>query len=848
MQSIVAKLRQLLVQLILHHKECMIFPRTWHRFKHIVNSIPTNSDNQEIQAAVHRVSSRNDRLTIPIDPRTRKYANPTKQALNLLDTTRVDGSIARLLQSLLDLDLELSRLVHTILRWAASRYRLGRHRTYVATRLLRKLIADGRDIDSLVWTYIKTVDQDSTISRLDIFRVIGELARTGDFSVAHFLQHIISVGALYEQLEGSTSRSPLIDLLVHIPTHNLPHGTASLREILLNSTAFNQTAEDDQVTNFQDTVTSHIQALGKPGASRSLDFCKFSSRLTLNRIYELGFWLRALFVSSRDRRSSELYGAQASASASSVFYVVRCALEEFQDYPCLADVLGMSMDSDDQQLLTSITDTLHFGHEAFKGLGAMKKLFDSLIDRYESLRNQQLISKEFCSALLDLCSTLEADSSILSLLMQDIERCNQLGVAAMCSPASDNLEFINSIADPDDEIERILSSGTTMDERMISRVFNRIVAKTDGLEKRDSQCQLSLGSQLFRLRSFDAVLFDTLLSTWLSDLMSQMDNLVGLFHVILPAVVGSGCLAVESFVQITRKVIDRLETEATPGQFRLQLDLVKALLPDMGSTSSPEMYKYRLACRNYCLASGANLMDQIRQMMELASHSQGSDDEKSVIQLLNSPGLRLSIMAHLLDPGADDAATEIENILNASAPEMAMSLAEKLFDPEGSTGILDLDLKDKISAVFAHADELSLPFCLVELHAILGHAVAEDDQVAQAFFDSITTSEPSIREMILDILGGLDSARKRKIGEISESRIFSIIDQPTSNGLAMVSETGRLITASLETFDLTAQELSPDIDSAALSLLLEKLRGLLENLMIQNPSEISAAAPTLSQR
>jgi mediator of RNA polymerase II transcription subunit 12 len=95
------------------------------------------------------------------------------------------------------------------------------------------------------------------------------------------------------------------------------------------------------------------------------------------------------------------------------------------------------------------------------------------------------------------------------IISYDLNQLSQKNTLAACSPASDNMgEVMQTGSFSDDEIERILSSGTSMDQQMMARVLRKIVGN---LEEHLAKGSLHLHPHhtwFHRLRSFDEPAFE----------------------------------------------------------------------------------------------------------------------------------------------------------------------------------------------------------------------------------------------------------------------------------------------------------------------------------------------------
>jgi mediator of RNA polymerase II transcription subunit 12, fungi type len=598
-QPLLAKMQSLLTILAVSHKGCLILPRTWSRFKNIIQSIPGTAKNPDLSSAIDILTTRNDRLVLRAG--TDRVHNPEKELIILLDTARIDVSIGQLALRCVEVGAHVSILVRTVLRWAASVYRQGDHRVYIAAALLSRFKDHHSDVDAAIWNVAAGLENDRGIHEVEVCRVVAELVRSRQFSIGPFLRYLISTGAVSSP-HDSTKVSfkfaiitksfhanslqpipPLLRLLQDLPDQDLPEEVSNLRKILLQSAGLASPVEDVSSATFQAAVLAQISSI-QSGGDWAYPILEVVD-LHLCQRFPLAIWLRDLMLSnagkepeSADHNTWNLLSTNTAAQGT--FCVIRDALEQLQDYPCLADVLEITLETNDQHLLTSITDTLNYGYRCFVALGAMKNIFNKLVDRYETMRSGHTLLKPFCLALLKLCSTLDADQSLVAQLNQDLIRCDQLNTAAICSPASDNAElFQASYTDLDEEIERILGSGSLMDEQMVDRMFKRITSRVEEHYK-TAGARVPIGQWLLRLRGFDSHAFDQHMRDWISSLLSKMETWKMLYDFILPGVVGSGCLSLGDFVQCAEQCAEALSEKDLSFQCCFQVEFLEALLPD----------------------------------------------------------------------------------------------------------------------------------------------------------------------------------------------------------------------------------------------------------------------------
>ena len=270
-----------------------------------------------------------------------------------------------------------------------------------------------------------------------------------------------------------------------------------------------------------------------------------------------------------------------STITSSEFYTIRELMEQLGDYSILADILGVVTSSSDYAVLSGAADTLNYHVKTFAAIGAFKPLFQRLVGRYTILRMQRPPEREHSLALADLARTSGADIQLMQLLAFDLTRCEQKASIAAYSPASDNMTDIlqSTKMDTDDEIERILASGTSMDEQIMSRVFNKITTRLEEQLSKGLAAQASnFGSWFYRLRNFDEKAFERLVNQWISKLLFSHTGKVLL--TALPTLTAAGCITLSGFMDVSNRCISSIEGKDGVSAAKVSLDALNAILPN----------------------------------------------------------------------------------------------------------------------------------------------------------------------------------------------------------------------------------------------------------------------------
>jgi mediator of RNA polymerase II transcription subunit 12 len=331
------------------------------------------------------------------------------------------------------------------------------------------------------------------------------------------------------------------------------------------------------------------------------------------------------------------------------FHTVRSYLEQFEDLPLLADVVNIVTSSLDPSVLASATDTMHYHLKAFRAIGAFDSLFGRVVTRYAAIRTVRFPERELLLSLLNLTRTLRLDNSLLQLLNYDISRLDQKNSMAACSPASDNMGEVmynNISTSPEEEIERILSSGNSMDQQVMARVLRKITGSLQDCVSKGLLQSDSYSSWFYRLRSFDDSTFDVVLNEWVN--MSLFNHQVEILFVALPTLVGSGCMPLSGFLDSLRAYVGK----TAPGQpemaFRVALEGLQSLLPSdilTGTWSPQDRYRYRLEQHNLCYEADARVLQFIDELVELGTSLPAQKVGQPLRNLLSSKAV-LDILKH----------------------------------------------------------------------------------------------------------------------------------------------------------------------------------------------------------
>lgn len=380
--------------------------------------------------------------------------------------------------------------------------------------------------------------------------------------------------------------------------------------------------------------------------------------------------------------------AAVSLLTSQDFHIVRSYLERFGDLAILADVVGIAASTLDLQVLASAADTVNFHMMAFRAIGAFDPLFGKIALRYAAIRTIRFPEREMLFSLSNLARTARADGQIQQLLSYDLGRLDQRNSIAACSPASDNMGEVMLLgASSDEEIERILSSGTSMDEHMMARVLRKIVGN---LGEHGAKGPLNFDNYpvwFHRLRSFDESTFDMVLREWVNSHL--MTFRVEVVQAALPILVGSGCLAITIFLEICRTCITKLKTSPSERGFYTALQALQMLLPsdELSNACSPQDgYRYRLEQHRLYMENGGHILLCIADVVDFASSVSSPNTQSQLSEFLSSKAV-VTVTKHCIisDPNY------LSNLSRASTAAYVKPLFTTLLDPNHHLRALSLN-------------------------------------------------------------------------------------------------------------------------------------------------------------
>ena len=352
--------------------------------------------------------------------------------------------------------------------------------------------------------------------------------------------------------------------------HDLPAHIINLRRILLSSINTSIPNEDAILATTKSIIATQTHGLcqfsqaSESYAPRDVAFHELSQTVKS----ATGRWIRqavatcfpAQAASAKFDYSLDSLSDSEKHNGINVhqFYSVRDVLEKLEDFPILADVIKFCSRGEDMAVLIAASDTTNCHFDTFVAIGAAEDLFKALHRQCERTYSQTKFEKSFVVSLIELGGRLSHSAGELSKLRAYLLAHRQKLSTSAFSPISDSMveTLQSSESGFMDEVEQVLSSGTSMDKQTLSQLFHTISSRLQ-LSWIDSKQRSSIDfAELFlQLRDFDTDTFQGLMHSWL-DILLTSPRQSRLSDALLPLIC-AGLVDLTTIVEMTVSLIDK---------------------------------------------------------------------------------------------------------------------------------------------------------------------------------------------------------------------------------------------------------------------------------------------------
>ena len=774
------RLKELLKDLIVNSPDSLIRSRNQKEDEEVLR-IVFEAEDDHLHDILQRLSRRNARIGVE---GTATGLSPRRQILKALDTALSTAMTAEMPVLLWSMDTDKISLATTVLAWATSVRRPGYEKIFIAVRLFRTWCKNALDITSIILDFLGSSNNETMLNRRAFYQLVSELVRSGQFSVARYLEWVIARGGIHQH-EAVSKDGPIASrLIAELPVHNLTEKVYDLRSTLLSRSEDILDEEEDRtqdcitiidilLVNMPPIVENPVQDLDVSANTVERDLLE-ASWTTKS---EIGLWLRhkvKTFLNNEvvphiDEWSSISTKCQQSQLTLDDFTVIKRCLLLTADFSMLADVVKLVCDTASSDILASCADTLNLYILTFSAIGAIDSIFESLMARVNGLTERlEAIPRVLLVALSDLAAQLPQQQQMAVFLKQELIRSDRKTAADACSPVSDHMALMQTAeADFSDEIERVLASGNSMDKGTLERLFQRIIMRLEESLDKTPEQQRSCSLLLTRLKTFDAESFNVLLSTWVARFvhLRQRPSLVQ----ILGPLVSFGCIALPDVVKII------ISGAASPNVRLLEESLALVLpvrnIPE--AMSSGEVCRLSIKQSQLQMEHPKDVLFIIRRAFEVIvlnaneeSRLHGTDMEELIQRLVLAD--TEMVIHELITPLLQRLEPHVLNMVDSVIDKLL--LGSRAETPITATTILDL------------ADDLSLPFCQLKLATMFSSsdtsmAGSNDGPASQleAFNNAIETAVSNGKTSWSSIIPLLDSSIAKHLRQRATTQFLAAL-------------------------------------------------------------------------
>lgn len=569
-QAVVMKLRDAIRGFVLHRPQLFLLPDYWPETRPALAAC-LRKDNTLEQRLLQRLDYVNERSMGASKQQYLATPVPRDAIIEVLDATSTPFDTQTLSTKMLGASTDRSLLVQTCLEWGTTKFRCGRERVYLVSRLLRKWQKMGFLIDEAIIDFVaKCHGSPELFSATALKHLTAELSRSRSFPSSKYMQWLSVRGLPWPKsvsiTEFADPEDPrqkytkqtckdetllLTDLLFSEgESHHL-----NLRNALLSRAGFDTRREITDTHALQAKVRALFAKIGEDGyelarilkdAETLLDGWNWRVRSALS------YSLRSVVVMKVKRQTvsqGSISLQKESPMTLTHFEFVRTCLETIGDDAVLADVVGLCSSVNNESLQAALAETISRHALSFSAIGALEPLQTRLCQNYVALRaiipNMPLLA----AALFDLCSTYPNKFGSVQMFTADRIRGDRGRAVSACSPFSDGVAESLQQAEATfiDDFEAVLQSEPSMNEQTMPRLFavlvERIEKQSQSVDKElvFTYCQL-----MARLRLCRKTQGDQLLKTWLVKLLSR--NPTGFAQILVSCLIATGAVDVDTLV------------------------------------------------------------------------------------------------------------------------------------------------------------------------------------------------------------------------------------------------------------------------------------------------------------
>lgn len=717
------KIVGLLSTLLKLYPESFVNPLNWFKYRQMLRAFFTPED-QDLYASYQEVDTRNTRLSSNNNTTAPAGRQQLVAALDATLRNPIDDTLAtRCWETLENKD----EIVRTTIQWATSRHRPGIVKVLVAASLLRAWASSLATASTTqILLEMDCIPSDDDIRKDLMYHLVGELVRSGHFSMPRYLQWLIARGGYHDSSEIDRVEGPCgMRLLVELPLDSIAEKWKRERANLLRRAGGFSTS--DEQLDISNALKCVAHALGMPGSPDDPIFQRkpMSVQKLLLRLGKSSRGLRcAVGAYLRD-----MVVNQSSASKESfllpmaLFNNIRTILEALGDYPMLSEVLLACRHASDVDLLASCVDTVNFNLTTLLATDTGDLLLDAYVERLRLLTAEHpLPARPLLAALAHLATRIPNRQALAGDLQHQLLQSDRTHPIDACSPVSDNMvtQIHTAESELSEEIEKLFGSGNIIDQPTMNRLFRTMIPKLDAGWRKLNETRRIFASLLQRLRVYDTKHFDKLMADWISHIrtLKSRPPLAELY----PLLVSLGCLPMATLLHTAAaassgqgSLAAPAPDEQTPANATYLQDLLQLILLDLDPPAvltAEESYRFGIHQQSARLEQGKGLLNLIRNAIAEHAIIRGSPGFKLPLDEENLRRQALEVLQLLVVADADAVSTALSiKSMPPGANDLVGHLTNRLLmpsDQQGSNASFD--------DVLGLANELTMPFCQLKLN------------------------------------------------------------------------------------------------------------------------------------
>ena len=789
-----------------------------------------------------------------------------RAVLALLDSLNDAANPVVVAQECLRLKVDPQILVSTALRWTSSLERCTIRRVYAATRLFRMWSRHDMDVQGLILGFLGTDPDPRRFSKSHLYRLCSELVCSGHFTISRYLQWLMAQGNL-SKFYGSRTVSGLIRalneaddkqelpvavaLLFELPTLDLPTHVKSLRTSLLHRLQ-SPYSEGPTLSEVTQEISGRLPSLVDGNdSSRTLSDDELSSASGEVK-YDASRWLRHVLNATARQcsgasnippplsRSDFVDGRPQHAVTAAQFRTIYRLIVCFEEFSILADIIESLYCCVHAVTLLEIVDTLNYHHDIFMAIGASGRLFQHIHQHVRHMQTKEPLDQQLLTSLADLGGRLPNTQAAVRGLRDDLLRLKASQSAAACSPISDNMLETVSSSQPIflDELDHAFSTGTRMDEKTHSRVFQMLVGHIR-LTWTDGKSYSRLTSLLSTLQGHDARYFEHLMASWFHDLLLTGDR--PKLGAILPQLICMQLLSLETVLLESSAALDK----PPPHLNRVLLirEIVDLLVTKMVHPWS------EIGCRSYRLHDAQ--LHAFQHCPALILHIYSFAAENAIIPC-HEMDLDSARLSGLLEKAVGQRARQDEKLAIADAAGQK-SIERYVF---GLAGLPNPDVTSRLDWIefLESVDDMNMFSAQLQLDKVLGCPLESAGPLADSFSESMIecVSKSPLENSVLfsRLLVNISGADARAIRRHLERTLLELLFQ---NTIPRSSEADVLVDGLLILLQALELGLHHEDSEAFLVGVCDKLSQVLKLVrevthnkeLLPSPSHLAAVAALL---